>query len=58
MRFGYVVRPRADQDIDGIAAYIVEQSGLDIGLPFLSEICGTFALLGFRRDAYGACAVV
>ena len=48
MRFGYVVRPRADQDIDEIADHLVEQSGLDIGLRFLSEVYETFVLLGAR----------
>ena len=38
MKFGFVVRPRADRDIDEIADYLVEQSGLDTGLRFLSEV--------------------
>jgi len=35
VKFGFVVRPRADRDIDEIADYLVEQSGLDTGLRFL-----------------------
>ena len=57
MSFGYVVRPRADQDIDGIADYLVAQSGLDIGLLFLSEMYETFALLGTRREIGWHCKV-
>jgi len=57
VRFDYVVRPRADRDIDEIAAYVAEQSGLDSGLRFLSEVHETFALLGSRREAGWPCRV-
>ncbi|MBL8292893.1 MAG: type II toxin-antitoxin system RelE/ParE family toxin [Bryobacterales bacterium] len=57
MRFGYVVRPRADQDIDEIADHIAEQSGLDIGLLFLSEVYETFVLLGARKEVGWHCKV-
>jgi len=57
LRFAYVVRPRADQDIDGIADYLVEHSGLDIGLLFLSEIYETFELLGSRQKVGWHCTV-
>ena len=30
MRFGYVVRPRADRDIDEIAGYLAEEARLDM----------------------------
>ncbi|MBL8233477.1 MAG: type II toxin-antitoxin system RelE/ParE family toxin [Bryobacterales bacterium] len=57
MKFGYVVRPQADRDIDEIADYLVEQSGLDVGLRFLSEVYETFALLGSRQDVGWHCKV-
>jgi toxin ParE1/3/4 len=42
---GYIVRPRADIDLDEIAEYLTQQSSLDIGLNFLAEAQRTFALL-------------
>lgn len=50
MKFGGVVRPRADRDMDDIASHFVEQSGLDIGLRFVSELFETFALLSSRPE--------
>jgi toxin ParE1/3/4 len=57
VRFGYVVRPWADHDIDGIADYLVEQSGLDIGLRFVSDVYETFALPGSRQEIGWRCKV-
>ena len=45
MRCGYVVRPRADRDIDEIARYLAEEAGLDTALQFLAEIYETLGLL-------------
>lgn len=57
MSFGYIVRPRADQDIDEIGDYLVEEAGLDTGLAFLAEIYETFALLASQRDIGWHCKV-
>ena len=48
MSFGYVVRPRADRDIDEIAAYLTDEAGLDTALQFLAEIYETFGHLAVR----------
>lgn len=50
MRLGYAVRPQADRDIDEIADYLVEQSGLDTGLRFLNELYDTFTLLASHQE--------
>jgi toxin ParE1/3/4 len=42
---GYVVRPKADLDLDEIADYLTQQSSLDTGLRFLTEAHRTFTLL-------------
>lgn len=48
----YVVRPRADRDIDELADYLAEEGGLDIGLRFLAEVHETCSLLS-RQPAMG-----
>ena len=50
MSFGYVLRPKADQDIDDVGDYLTQEAGLDFGLQFLAELYGTFALLASQRD--------
>jgi toxin ParE1/3/4 len=45
LSFGYVVRPKADLDLDEIADYLAQQSNIDTGLSFLVEVHRTFALL-------------
>lgn len=45
MSFGYVIRPKADQEIDSIADELAERGGIDMGLRFLSEIYETFAFI-------------
>jgi toxin ParE1/3/4 len=55
--FGYVVRPRADRDIDEIADYLAEEAGLETGLQFLSEIYQTFGLLATQRQMGWPCRV-
>ena len=50
MSFGYVVRPRADRDIDEIADYLTDESGLETGLQFLAGIYETFSLLASNRE--------
>lgn len=57
MKFGYVVRPRADRDIDEIADYLVEESGLDTGLRFLAEVYETFALIAVQKEIGWRCKV-
>ena len=57
MRFGYVVRPRADRDIDEIADYLAEKAGLDTALQFLSEIYDTFGLLAAQQRMGWLCKV-
>jgi toxin ParE1/3/4 len=41
----YGIRPRADRDLDEIANYYVDESGLDLGLRFLAAAEKTFELL-------------
>ncbi len=50
MTFGYVVRPKADRDVDDLADSIAEFSGLDTALVFLSDIHDTFALIATQPD--------
>lgn len=45
MSFGYVIRPKADRDIDDISDYIAGEAGLEVGVRFLSEVYRTFALV-------------
>jgi plasmid stabilization system protein ParE len=37
MSFGYVVRPRADRDLDEIADYLAGKAGLDTALRFYTS---------------------
>lgn len=55
MRAGYVVRPRADRDIDAVADYLADEAGLDTGLRFLTEVYETFALLASQREIGWPC---
>ena len=57
MRCGFVVRPRADRDIDEIADYLAGQAGPDIGLRFLREVFETFTVLGTRPEIGWHCKV-
>jgi plasmid stabilization system protein ParE len=57
VRFGYVVRPRADRDIDEIAGYLAEEAGLDTALQFLAEIYETFGLLATQQHMGWLCKV-
>jgi toxin ParE1/3/4 len=50
LSFGYVVRPKADLDLDEIADYLTQQSSLDTGRSFLDEAQRTFALLATQPD--------
>lgn len=54
---GYFIRPHANQDVDEIADYLVEQSGLDLGLQFLSDFYETCTLLGSRPEIGWPCHV-
>ena len=57
MRCGYVVRPRADRDIDEIAGYLAEEAGLDTALQFLAEIYETLGLLATQQQMGWLCRV-
>ena len=57
MSLGYVVRPGADRDLDGIADYLVEHAGLDTALRFLQDAHETFALLSTQVDMGWPCRV-
>ena len=57
MRFGYVVRPRADRDIDEIAGYLAEEAGSDTALKFLAEIYETFGLRATQQQMGWLCKV-
>jgi plasmid stabilization system protein ParE len=57
VNFGYVVRPRADQDLDEISDYLAEGAGVDLGLQFLSEVYATFSLLASNREIGWHCHV-
>lgn len=50
MRGRYVVRPRADADIDEIADYLADKASLEMGLRFLAELYETFGMLGAQPD--------
>ena len=55
MSFGYVVRPRADRDLDEIADYLAGEAGLDTAPRFLQEADETFALLSAQVDMGWPC---
>lgn len=57
MTFGYVVRPRADRDIDQIADDLTERASLDVGLSFLSEVYETLALIAAQPGIGWRCKV-
>jgi plasmid stabilization system protein ParE len=55
--FGYVVRPRADRDIDEIVDYLGEEANPDTALRFLAEIYETFHLLSTQQKGGWLCKV-
>ncbi len=57
MSFGYVIRPRADQDLDEISDYLAEEAGLETGLQFLGKIYETFSLLASHKEMGWPCNV-
>jgi toxin ParE1/3/4 len=57
LSFGYIVRPRADRDLDEIADYLAGKAGLDTALRFLLEAYETFALLSTQVDMGWPCRV-
>jgi len=57
VRFGLVIRPRADQDLDEIGDYLAEEAGLDMGLQFLAEVYEAFSLLASHREIGWPCNV-
>lgn len=46
----YVIRSRADRDVDEIAEYLAEAAGLDTALQFMAKIYATFDLLAERQQ--------
>jgi toxin ParE1/3/4 len=54
---GYVIRPKADRDIDDILEYLAEEASLDMALQFLSEIRETFGLLATHKEMGWLCKV-
>ena len=57
MNFGYIVRPKADRDIDNLADSIAERTTLDQALQFLSEIHATFALIVTQPEMGWHCKI-
>ena len=45
MKARYVVKPRADRDLDDYADYLVEEADIELGLRFLEAAHETFAVL-------------
>jgi plasmid stabilization system protein ParE len=52
---GYVIRPRADRDLDEIADYFVQNASLDLGLRFLAEAHDTLSLLATQPGMGWSC---
>jgi len=46
----YVVRPKADEDLDNQALYLAEQASADVGHRFLIAAHETFSLLATQPD--------
>jgi len=46
----YVVRPKADEDLDNQALYLAEQANADVGHRFLIAAHETFSLLATQPD--------
>lgn len=46
----YAVSPKADQDLDDIADYLITQADLEVGLRFLVAAHQTFALLASQPE--------
>ncbi len=57
MSFGYVVRPRADRDIDELADYITGQTNIEMGLCFLSELYDSLALVATQPEMGWHCKI-
>jgi plasmid stabilization system protein ParE len=53
----YVVRPRADRNIDEVADYLADEAGFYTALQFLTEIHETFSLLGNQQYIGWPCKV-
>jgi toxin ParE1/3/4 len=46
----YVVKPKADRDLDDYADYLVKEASLDVALGFFDAACSTFALLATQPN--------
>jgi plasmid stabilization system protein ParE len=50
VNLAYVVRPRADRDIDDVADYRAEPASLEIALLFLAEVYEAFGLIATQPE--------
>lgn len=57
MKSGYVVRPSASRDIDGIADYLTGEAGIDCGLRFLDELHATLSQLAASHEMGWHCKI-
>ena len=46
----YVVKPKADRDLDDYADYLAEQASLDVALRFFDAAYSTFALIATQPN--------
>ena len=46
----YVVKPKADRDLDDYADYLAQEASLDAALRFFDAACSTFALLATQPN--------
>ena len=50
MSFRYIVKPKADRDLDDYADYLLEKASLEVALRFLAAAQGTFTLLATQPN--------
>lgn len=59
MRSGYVIRAKADSDLDEIADYLAQKAGLDIALRFLEfSKKALFEVRPHGRERRRACTIL
>jgi len=52
----YLLQPKADEDIDEISDYLVEQGGLELALRFHSSAFESFSLIATHPEMGWLCA--
>ena len=57
MRFGYVVLPKADRDIDDIADSLADHGSLRVALRFLVEVHEAFGLIASHPEMGWSCKI-